>query len=115
MLEVLKNDVVKVVKIVAFDIKSVASTVSKEIKSFVVDLPVYLDFKIRLNGYGIKFTVTVRNYKASNFLILDAKNFIAFKVSCIYQNIYAIWLLTITEFNSIIAKELTGSFTISPA
>ncbi len=45
MLEVLKNDVVKVVKIVAFDIKSVASTVSKEIKSFVVDLPVYLDFR----------------------------------------------------------------------
>ena len=38
LLEVLKNDVVKVVKIVAFDIKSVASTVSKEIKSFVVDL-----------------------------------------------------------------------------
>ena len=28
LLEVLKNDVVKVVKIVAFDIKSVASTVS---------------------------------------------------------------------------------------
>jgi hypothetical protein len=45
LLEVLKNDVVKVVKIVAFDIKSVASTVSKEIKSFVVDLPVYLDFR----------------------------------------------------------------------
>ena len=45
LLEVLKNDVVKVVKIVAFDIKSVASTVSKEIKSFVVDLPVYLYFR----------------------------------------------------------------------